>query len=77
MNQGMSAVARWREHEAEVLASAPQRAAAHAASIRDAASRLSIALVKHPGTGSLGWYASIGSRRRPARPSAPERDRSR
>lgn len=45
-----------------LLASAPQRAAAHAESIRDAASRLSVALVKHPGTGSLGWYASIGSR---------------
>lgn len=80
MNQGMSAVARWREREAEVLASAPQRAAAHAESIRDAASRLSVALVEHPGTGSLGWYASIGSRPVMMTPAwhrtARDRDRS-
>ncbi|WP_157372252.1 hypothetical protein [Arthrobacter sp. Soil736] len=148
MNQGMPAVARWREREAEVLASGPQldyispllvvasrvrsavhsfpsasavsfgnpgvakppnfqeiltvwrlisgnqrelargvgiftdyaRAAAHAGSIRDAAPRLSITLVKHPGTRSLGWYASIGSRPVMMTPAwhrtARDRDRS-
>jgi hypothetical protein len=56
------------------------RAAAHAQSVRDAASSLTVTLVQHPGMGALGWYASLGSRPVMMTPAwqrtARDRDRS-